>query len=76
MCYSKLYFSPDNHDVIILSIGKYDDDDDAMNSLHLLTSISAHISSFISINDTHRDDLFNVTIVILFHLMLEQMIDV
>jgi hypothetical protein len=79
LCYSKLYFSPVNHDVIILSIGKYeddDDDDDAMNSLHLLTSISAHISSFISINDTHRDDLFNVTIVILFHLMLEQMIDV
>jgi hypothetical protein len=72
LCYSKLYFSPVNHDVIILSIGKYedddDDDDDAMNSLHLLTSISAHISSFISINDTHRDDLF--------HLMLEQMVDV
>ena len=81
-CYSKLYFSPVNHDVIILSIGKYeddnddddDDDDDAMNSLHLLTSISAHISSFISINDTNRDDLFNVIIVILFHLMLEQMV--
>jgi len=69
LCYSKLYFSPVNHDVIILSISKYgddddDDDDDAMNSLHLLTSISAHISSFISINDTNRDDLFNVIIVI------------
>jgi hypothetical protein len=73
----------------MLSIGKYedddddyddddddDDDDDATNSLHLLTSISARISSFISIDDTHSDHLVYVIVVILCHLMLERMIDV